>query len=141
MYRIRSGLDRLCLRKSTWVSCAIVSAALAFGAAAQAESVSTHHVRDVVRDGLVQPVGRLAETQTLSLDIVLPVRDREALDALAEAVSNPMSFSYRHYLTPAEFTEKFGPTQEDYAAVVKFAQDHGLSVTGGSRDAMDVQVK
>jgi subtilase family serine protease len=140
MYRIRSGLNRLCVRKSTVVSCAIISAALAFGAAAQAESVSTHHVRDVVRDGL-QPVGRLAETQTLSLDIVLPVRDREALDALAEAVSNPMSFSYRHYLTPAEFTEKFGPTQADYAAVVKFAQDHGLSVTGGSRDAMDVQVK
>ncbi len=45
------------------------------------------------------------------------------------------------FLTPAEFTEKFGPTQEDYDAVVRYVQEHGLAVVGGSRDGMEVQVK
>jgi subtilase family serine protease len=128
MYRLTSGLT-------------IASVALAFAAAAQAQSVSTHHVRDVVSDGVAQQVGRLPETQVLSLDIVLPVRDREGLDNFAEQVANPRSISYRHYLSVAQFTETFGPTQADYDAVVQFAKDNGLSVTGGSRDGMDVQVK
>jgi subtilase family serine protease len=128
MYRLTSGLT-------------IASVALAFAAAAQAQSVSTHHVRDVVSDGVAQQVGRLPETQVLSLDIVLPVRDREGLDNFAEQVANPSSISYRHYLSVAQFTETFGPTQADYDAVVQFAKDNGLSVTGGSRDGMDVQVK
>jgi subtilase family serine protease len=128
------------LTKCAVVSLAIASASLAFSAA-QAQSVSTHHVRDVVRDGLAQPVGHLSQTDILSLDIVLPVRDREGLDALAEEVANPMSFSYRHYLSVAEFTERFGPTQADYDAVVQYAKGYGLSVTGGSRDSLDVQVK
>src|SRR5580658_9926239 len=128
MYRLTSGLT-------------IASVALAFAAAAQAQSVSTHHVRDVVSDGVAQQVGRLPETQVLSLDIVLPVRDREGLDNFAEQVANPSSISYRHYLSVAQFTETFGPTQADYDAAVQFAKDNGLSVTGGSRDGMDVQVK
>jgi len=43
-------------------------------------------------------------------------------------------------LTPTEFTAKFGPNQAQYDAVVQFAVTHGLTVTGGSRDALDVQV-
>jgi kumamolisin len=118
------------------------AAALALLAAplAQAQYVSTHHVREAVRSGLAQPVGRLAANQILSLNIVLPVRDQAGLDAFVEDVYNPASSSYRHFLTPAEFTERFGPSQADYSAVVKFAQTHGLTVTGGSRDGMEVQV-
>ena len=48
---------------------------------------------------------------------------------------------YRQFLTPAEFTARFGPTQQDYDAVVQYVQSHGLTVVGGSRDGMDVQVK
>jgi subtilase family serine protease len=132
MYRLKSGLDRLF---------ALASAALLFGAGAQAQSVSTHHVRDVVSDRVAQQVGHLPHAQELSLDIVLSVRDREALDTLAEEVANPNSFLYRRYLTPAQFTDRFGPTQADYDAVVEFAKQNGLSVTGGSRDSLDVQVK
>jgi subtilase family serine protease len=40
-----------------------------------------------------------------------------------------------------EFTERFGPTQENYDAVVAFATSSGFTVMGGSRDAMDVQLK
>jgi subtilase family serine protease len=77
----------------------------------------------------------------MNLDVVLPVRNRAELDALAAAVSDPESPQFRHYLTPAQFTERFGPKQEDYDAVVDYLRGHGLAVTGGSRDGMEVQVR
>jgi kumamolisin len=41
----------------------------------------------------------------------------------------------------AEFTQRFGPSQQDYDAVVQYVKDNGLEVVGGSRDGMDVQVR
>ena len=40
-----------------------------------------------------------------------------------------------------EFTARFGPSQEDYDAVIRFAKANGFTVVGGSRDAMDVQTR
>ncbi len=107
---------------------------------AQAQSVMTHHVRDVVRDGEAQLVGRLPADQTLSLDIVLPLRDPAGLESFLTALNDRTSPAFHHYLTVPEFTAAFGPTQADYDAVVQFATANGLTVTGGSRDGMDVQV-
>ena len=107
----------------------------------QAQSVLTHHMREVTRSGEVRPVGHLPSEQIMHLDIVLPLRDQAGLDRFLSEVYDPTSSSYRHYLTPTEFTARFGPTQQDYDAVVRFAQSHGLSVTGGTRDGMEVQVK
>ena len=108
---------------------------------AQAQSVLTHHMREVTRSGEAKPVGRLPADRMMSLDLVLPIRDQSGLDRFLEDLYNPSSPSYKHYLTPSEFTLRFGPTQKDYDAVVKFAQLNGLSVTGGTRDGMEVQVK
>src|SRR5579875_1880398 len=101
----------------------------------------THHVREVVRNGQAQANGRLPATQTMNLDIVLPVRDQAGLDQFVADVYNPQSANYRHFLTPQQFTERFGPTQADYDAVLQFARMNGLTVTGGTRDGMDVQVR
>ena len=115
-------------------------AVFAVAGQARAEGAHTHHVRDAVTGGEAQMVGQPAATQVMNLDIVLPVRDREGLAALAAAVSDPQSPMFHHYLTPAEFTERFGPTQEDYATVVSYMEERGLKVTGGTRDGMEVQV-
>jgi subtilase family serine protease len=110
-------------------------------AAMQAETVKTHHVREVSINGKAAQLGHLPATQTLQLDVMLPVRDQAGLDNfLAEIRSLPIP-NHFHFLTPSEFTEKFGPTQKDYDAVVQYVQAHGLAVVGGSRDGMNVQVK
>jgi kumamolisin len=98
-------------------------------------------MRDVVRDGVAQPVGRLSESQVMSLDLVLPLSDQAGLETFLEDLYNPNSSSYRHFLTVSEFTQRFGPSQADYSAVVQFAKTHGLTVTGGTRDGMEVQIK
>ncbi|GAB2573813.1 S53 family serine peptidase [Dyella jejuensis] len=115
---------------------------MVFGAtnAAHAAQVYTHHVRDAVNQGTAQLVGSLPATQWMSLDVVLPVRDQAGLDQFVADVTNPASPNFHHYLTPAQFTARFGPTQNDYATVVDYLTKHGFTVTGGSRDGMDVQI-
>jgi len=76
----------------------------------------------------------------MSLDVVLPLRDKAGLDAFVADVNNPASANYRHFLTPQEFTARFGPTQNDYDTVVQYLTRYGFAVTGGSRDGMDIQV-
>jgi kumamolisin len=106
-----------------------------------AQSVMTRHVRDAVSSGQARAIGRLPSNQYLQLDLVLPLRDRAGLESFLQDLNNPASPSYQHFLTPTEFTARFGPTQQDYDAVVRFAQTYGFEVVGGSRDGMDVQVK
>jgi kumamolisin len=106
-----------------------------------ASTFLTHHVREVIRTGEAPALGRLPATQIMQLDIVLPLRDPDGLDAFLKDLYNPYAASYRQFLTPAEFTERFGPTQEDYDAVVAFAKSSGFEVVGGSRDGMIVQVR
>lgn len=98
---------------------ALLGAAVVAG---RAQSMMTHNVRDVVRNGQAQSNGRLSQNQMMNLDIVLPVRDQAGLDRFVAEVYDAASANYRHFLTPQEFTARFGPTQVDYDAVVQFAQ-------------------
>jgi len=128
-------------RKTSWFLIATAVFIMVATADSFAQYTRTRHLREEVRSGAAQPVGHLPSNQTLSLDIVLPVRDQAALESFIEDVYNPASSSYRQFLTPQEFTERFGPSKHDYDAVVSYATAHGLTVTGGSRDGMDVQVR
>ena len=101
----------------------------------------THHVREATRTGEARLTGRMQPDKVMALDLVLPVRDPAGLKAFLADIYNPKSANFHHYLTPTEFTAKFGPTEADYDAVVAFAKDSGLEVTGGTRDGMEVQVK
>ena len=88
----------------------------------------------------LQPLGRLVATNRLKLAIGLPLRNPEALAQLLQQLSDPAHPNYRHYLTPEEFAAKFGPTEQDYAAVIVFAQANGLAVRGThpNRTLLDV---
>ena len=130
------------VRRIMKIGCLTIAAYAALVASvAQAQTVSTHHVRDLVRTGKAQQVGLLPANQIMNLDIVLALRDPAGLKRFLGALYDPAKPSYRRFLTVQEFTERFGPSQEDYDAVVRFAKDHGFEVVGGSRDGMEVQVK
>jgi hypothetical protein len=91
----------------------------------------------------LQPLGRLPATNQLRLAIGLPLRNRPALANLLQRLYDPVSPDYHHYLTPAQFTERFGPTREEYQAVIRFARSNGLNVaaTHDSRLLLDVLAK
>jgi subtilase family serine protease len=107
----------------------------------QAQSVLTRHVREVTRTGEALSTGHLPPDQIMNLNIVLMLRNQDGLDSFLEELYDPASSSYRHFLTVKQFTERFGPTQEDYDAVVHFAKANGFEVVGGTRDGMNVQIR
>jgi uncharacterized repeat protein (TIGR03803 family) len=86
------------------------------------------------------PTGRLEPTRQLKLAISLPLRDKEGLTNLLRNIYDPSGPGYHHYLTSAQFAERFGPTTEDYRAVTAFAEAHGLRVaaTHPNRSLLDV---
>jgi subtilase family serine protease len=104
------------------------------------QTLPTRHVREAVRTGEAQSAGRLPAAQTMRFDIVLPLRHQPELQNFLQELYEPTSSSYRHFLTPQEFTARFGPSQEDFDALVHFAKANGFTVVGGSRDAMDLQL-
>ena len=88
----------------------------------------------------IAPKGTLPPASVLNLAIGLPVRNAQGFADLLARVYDPASVDYRHYLTPAEFTERFGPSEADYAALIHFAETNGLAVTAthGNRLLLDV---
>ena len=90
---------------------------------------------------LAQPLGRMQSTERLSFAITLPLRNREALTNLLREITNPTSLNYRHYLTREQFTERFGPTEEDYNALKEFVRIHGLGVHNEHANRMLLEVE
>src|ERR1041384_3611814 len=76
------------------------------------------------------PNGRLPLTNHLSLAIGLPLRNVAELDRLLVELYDPASPVFHQFLSSPEFTERFGPTEQDYAAVQAFARDNGLTIVG-----------
>jgi hypothetical protein len=72
--------------------------------------------------------GHLTVNSNLYLAIGLPLRNQDKMDGLLKEIYDPASPNYRHYLTPGQFTEMFGPTEADYQKVIEYARSQGLAV-------------
>ncbi len=122
------------------IACAVVFLPLAACAQSPGRQVLHGHVPKAVASFHLQPTGRLSAAKHLNLAIGLPLRNEEALTDLIEEIYNPASPKYRQYLTPEQFTEQFGPTEEDYQTVLAFAKRSGLTVTATSANRVLVNV-
>ncbi len=85
-------------------------------------------------------VGTLPPDQTMSASIVLPLRNQTELTSLLARLYDPSSPDFRHFLSVAQFTEQFGPSADDFQAVVAYAQAHGLTVTATPANRLVVPV-
>jgi PKD repeat protein len=86
-------------------------------------------------------MGRLAGSDQLDLAIGLPLRNPAELNEFLRQISDPANPDYRHYLTTAQFTERFGPTERDYEGLIEFARAHHLSVTKRHSNRMLLDVR
>ncbi len=107
---------------------------------AQTQSTRTRHIHEDVINRQASLLHRLPATQSLHLNIALPLRNEPELDTLLQELYNPQSPLFHHFLSVQEFTERFGPTKEDYAKVVSFAEQNGLTVTGTFPNRMVLNV-
>jgi hypothetical protein len=74
-----------------------------------------------------------AVTQTRSVTLTLTPRDAAGLRAFDARAGHPL-------LTPAQFAERFAPSQESVGAVQSWATAHGLTVDSVSPDRLLVRL-
>ena len=128
------------MRKLGTVALPFAAALWMAAGVAQGQTVMTHHMRRATQDGSARLLGPLSTSQTLQLVITLPLTNQDKLDQLLQDLYDPTNPSYRQFLTVEQFTAQFGPTQQDYDAVISFAQANGLTVTGTSPNRLNVEV-
>jgi subtilase family serine protease len=73
---------------------------------------------------------------TIALSVALRWRHDGRLDRFNQAVADPASPRYAHYLSPARFRTRFSPTKAQVRAVRKWLEAQGLTVTGVSANRM-----
>ncbi|MGA9542847.1 MAG: S53 family peptidase [Candidatus Sulfotelmatobacter sp.] len=120
--------------------CAAAFMLIAIPGQAQPQHLLTRHVREEVANGRAQLIGQLPATQTLRFDMVLPLRDRAGLESFVQEVHDPSSPSHHQFLTPQEFTARFGPAQEDWDALVAFAKASGFEIISGTLEGRDLRL-
>ena len=110
--------------------CAATWAAPDLGFAAQPPSVRLSGQIPASAVAAATRIGPLAGDTTLSLAFALPLHNQGELDDLLRRLYDPADPLYGQYLTPEEFTARFGPSQADYDALISFARSKGMTVTG-----------
>jgi uncharacterized repeat protein (TIGR01451 family) len=120
-----------------------VTGATVFTSAAQQPGVASLRGHVPAAVSRLRASGRLQGATNLNLAIGLPLRNQAALDSLLKQLYDPASPNYHQFLTPDEFTARFGPTEQDYQKVINFAKAAGLTVTKthGNRVLVDVSGK
>ncbi len=122
---------------------AVASLFLCTNAVAQKATISQTlhgHVPTAIGRFHLSPLYSLPETNQLRLGISLPIRNELALHELLRQIYDPNSPNYHHYLTPDQFTAQFGPSQQDYNAVIQFFRSNGLAIvdTHSDRTLLDI---
>jgi subtilase family serine protease len=101
----------------------------------------TSHVPEEVSSGVAPLVGRVPASQRVSLTISLPLKNQAELEKFLADLYDSRSPNFRHYLSVEEFAERFGPAEEDYAALQSYAEANGFTVTGKTKNRMVLNVE
>ncbi len=97
------------------------------------------HVPDAVAASTA--IGPLRPSDRMDLAVGLPLRNQDELNQLLKQLADPTSSNFRGYLTPAQFAERFGPSEADYRALGAFFEANGITVTGTHPNRMIVDVR
>ena len=76
--------------------------------------------------------------QPLAMYLTMALRNRAELARLLADQQNPASPQYRQWLTPDEFTSRFGPTDADLARVAQWLKKEGFTVTSADASAREI---
>ena len=106
--------------RSIPLTAACVAALLMPSAAieANAQQVLLGHVPHAVASS--HALSKLEDTTRLNIAIGLPLRNQNELDALLLQLSDPASPKFGHYLSAEQFAAQFGPTEQEYQALIHY---------------------
>lgn len=83
-------------------------------------------------------LGPVSPTRTVDLTVGLAYPDPGALAAYLQAVNDPRSPDFRHFLTEPEFVQRFSPSVSSVGTVTSYFEAHGASHVTVSSDHLVV---
>lgn len=107
---------------------AVVLAGFAFTARASAADRTTLHGSAPSWANAKNYKGAADPTAAVGFRVYLGWNNPTAVEALAQAVSDPHSASYGKFLTPAQFRQQFAPSQAQVGAVQSWLRSQGFTV-------------
>ena len=82
-----------------------------------------------------------AGSEPLTLTIVLNRTDEAGFEAFLQSVQDPSSPNYQQFASQSDLANLFGPSQQDYDAVLSYLQQYGFSLTQGSSNRLTLTVQ
>jgi hypothetical protein len=82
-----------------------------------------------------------AESQPLTLTVVLNRQDEAGLQQYLADVENPASPNHLRFLSQQQLSDRFGPTKQSYNAVLAWLQSKGFTLSQGSTNRLTLTVK
>ncbi|MGC0313586.1 S53 family peptidase [Kitasatospora acidiphila] len=132
------------LRAGRLAAVAATAALVAAGVAAPAAEAASQG-RTELPSGIPQGgSGTLADTGAapgnwgMSLRVYLAGKDPVGMVKAAQRVADPSGHDYAHYLTPAQFDQRYGTTAAQTAKVSDWLSGFGMHVTGASAHYLTV---
>jgi subtilase family serine protease len=77
----------------------------------------------------------------LTLVLQPSASEQAELDQLLASQQDPSSPNYHHWLTPEQYADRFGASQDDLSKIVSWLQDRGLTVLGIGRGRNAVEFR
>ncbi|HET7675391.1 MAG TPA: S53 family peptidase [Gammaproteobacteria bacterium] len=108
-------------------------------AAPHATSNIPHSIPAIVAQA--HKVGPHSPTGVMNIAIGLKLRNVDQLRQFLQQVQDQASPEYHHFLTPEQFTQRFGPTQAQADAVAAFLADSGIHVKDVSSNRLLVHAR
>jgi subtilase family serine protease len=125
---------------------ALVSVVAALGVGLAASTAAQAAPSKVAIHGTASPaasrtpsVGGVANNTSMDFQVIMKLPDQAAADQFAQAVSTPGNAQYGHYLTPAQWEQRFSPTQAQVAMVKSFLTSNGFAVKNVSADRLAIE--
>ena len=101
-----------------------------------ASALAVQHAAALPPTAGVQAASR---TDVVEFNVYLPLRNQQQLETLLTQLHDTKSPKYQQWLKPAEFMERFGPTEADLARVRTSLISHGFTVTDSNAHGMHVR--
>ena len=133
--------EKAFIKNARRLAAAMVLAAVFFSLGARAQQYNGYQtlhgqVPAAIARFHLLPVRDVSKSNRLDLAISLPLRNEAALDLFLRQLYDPASPNYHKYLTPEQFTERYGPTEQDYNRVIRFALRYGLAIRATSSNRL-----
>ena len=105
------------------------------------QQLELKHMFDDVKNNKAEKHGRHNAKDNMRLALTLPLNRQEELNTFLKQLNDPSHPNYHKYLSPEEFTERFGPTQSEHDDVINFARKKGLSIKNVHRNRLVIEVE